>query len=97
MKSLFRVLIFLFVIIFSIFSIQTHILTASLANNDIVITRNGYVLRFVNGGPDVTFYNSIDANNSQSKYRYTIQWNTLVEFTDNYHNGVYDIGSDKIF
>lgn len=94
MKPWFFVVILLCISIFSTFTIATEVIATNQANNDVIITRNTYILRFVNGGPDVTFYNKIDVNDSQSRYRYTIQWGSLTEFKDNNNNGIYDNGSD---
>ena len=65
------------------------------ANSQGRVTRSTIVIDFP-GGPDFQFYRLMDANDSQNRWRYTLHWDSIVEYNDTNGNGLFDSSVDAI-
>lgn len=63
-------------------------------NQDRVITSGSLTIRLRAGGPDLQFYSTTDAEDSQLRWRYQLSWKELIEFTDVDGDGLYTPGTD---
>lgn len=60
------------------------------------VVRPTMVIDFPNGGPNFQFYNKIDENDTQSRWRYSLIWDSIIEYSDSNHNGIFDKGIDTL-
>ena len=68
----------------------------SSAHSQQEVIRPSMVIDFPSGGPNFRFYNKIDENDTMNRWRYTIVWNSIVEYSDTNQNGIFDNGIDTV-
>ena len=61
-----------------------------------IVIRPTIVIDFPNSGPDFQFYRLLDANDSQNRWRYTIHWDSIIEYNDSNQNGIFNPSQDII-
>ena len=60
------------------------------------VVRPTMVIDFPSNGPNFQFFNKIDENDTQSRWRYSLLWNNIIEFSDTNQNGIFDSSSDTV-
>jgi hypothetical protein len=80
---------FIFIVFLILFSVIPGI------SQDKVV-RPSIVINFPDNGPDLQFYNRIDENDTLNRWRYTIHWNNLIEYTDSNLDGIFDSSTDTL-
>lgn len=78
------------------FTFISFVLFASPAFSQSKIIRPTIVIDFPNNGPDFQFYRLLDVNDTQSRWRYTIHWDSIIEYSDTDQNGIFNSSIDTI-
>ncbi len=60
------------------------------------VVRPSMVIDFPDGGPNFRFYNKIDENDTLSRWRYSLVWHNIIEYSDTNQNGIFDNGTDTL-